>query len=209
MLGTLHAAFRRPELEPVVNVKLMISVLRLLPLLSLTPISGAAGSLQESAWVVYLRSAGPVQIGMSVAEVRSRIGDSDAYLVQAPRQRRELPHEPDDSPCAYMVSARIPEQIGLMFERGNLVRIDVYDQGIRTASGAQVGDTESRILDVYPGKIDVQQHRYPPAGAHYMIFTPVDQIDRDVRMLFETDGTYVTRYRTGLAEAVANVEGCA
>lgn len=72
-----------------------------------------------------------------------------------------------------------------------------------------MGDTEHRILDLYGGKIEVTQHHYPPVGAHYMVFTPSDPRDREYRMLFETDGARVTRFRTGTAAAVAQVEGCA
>jgi hypothetical protein len=108
-----------------------------------------------------------------------------------------------------MVTRRTPDQIGLMFSLGRLVRVDVYEPGIPTASGAQVGDTEARILKLYGARIAVRQHHYPPAGAHYMIFNAADPEDRAFRMLFETDGDVVTRFRTGTVAAVGQVEGCA
>ena len=96
-----------------------------------------------------------------------------------------------------------------MFSLGRLVRVDVYGPGIRTASGVQVGDTEARILEFYGPRIDVRPHHYPPAGAHYMIFAAIEPADREFQLLFETDGTAVTRFRIGTAAAVGQVEGCA
>jgi hypothetical protein len=171
--------------------------------------STGSGPLQDPDWSVYLRRVGPLRIGMSIDQVRRELGDPDAVLIQALGQTGELPRQPDSSPCGYMVSPAIPNQIGLMFQRGYLVRVDVTEPGIYTASGAQVGDAERRILELYGGRIQVTQHRYPPAGAHYMVFRPIDPVDLEYRMLFETDGATVTRFRTGTAAAVAQVEGCA
>jgi hypothetical protein len=160
-------------------------------------------------WTVYLRRVGPLVIGASVDDVRRVLADPDALLVQALRQRRELPPEPDDSACAYLATRRTPDQIGLMFSRGRLVRADVHAPGIRTAAGAQVGDTEARIRDLYGSRITVRPHHYPPAGAHYLMFTAIEPADRGFQMLFETDGSVVTRFRTGTVDAVGQVEGCA
>jgi hypothetical protein len=160
-------------------------------------------------WTVSLRGVGPLTIGASISEVRRIVEDPNATLVQALHQKQSLPREPDDAPCAYLATAKVPDQIGLMFQRGRLVRIDVWKSGIRTSSGAEVGDTEARIVELYGTRINVTQHHYPPVGAHYMIFTPGDASDRDYQMLFETDGAKVTQFRIGLKEAVAQVEGCA
>jgi hypothetical protein len=108
-----------------------------------------------------------------------------------------------------MMTRRMPDQIGLMFSRGRLVRVDIYEPGVRTASGAQVGNTEARILALYGARIAVRPHHYPPAGAHYMVVTATEPEDRAFRMLFETDGDVVTRFRTGIVAAVGQVEGCA
>lgn len=163
----------------------------------------------DQKWTVYLRRVGPLEIGASIDQVRRVLGDPDAFLVQALRQGRELPREPDESPCAYMMTRQTPDQIGLMFSRGRLVRVDVYEPGIRTASGAQVGDTESKLLALYGVRIAVRQHHYPPAAAHYLILNAADPEDRAFRVVFETDGSVVTRFRTGTVAAVGQVEGCA
>lgn len=168
-----------------------------------------ATQAQPTNWTAYLRRVGPLTIGMSLDQVRRVLGDPGASLAQALSQTQKLPREPDTSPCAYLVTRKAPSQIRLMFGHRNLVRIDVVKPGIRTASGAQVGDAEARILELYGGRIAVTPHKYGPEGAHYLTFTPADLNDRDYRMLFETDAGRVTQFRVGLREAVAQVEGCA
>jgi hypothetical protein len=172
-------------------------------------VGSARSQSPRQGWTLYLRRVGPIEIGVSIDQVRRVLPDPDAFLVQALRQGRELPREPDESPCAYMMTRRVPDQIGLMFSRGRLVRVDIYEPGIQTASGAQVGITEARLLALYGASIVVRSHHYPPAGAHYMIFNAADPEDRGFQMLFETDGSAVTRFRTGTVAAVGQVEGCA
>jgi hypothetical protein len=165
---------------------------------------------RERDWTIYLRRVGPLTIGTSLDEVRRIVGDPTAYLLQALKQEPcTLPREPDDAPCAYLVTEKIPAQIGLMFQHGRLVRVDVVGPGIRTEGGAQVGEAESRILELYGRQISVTPHHYPPAGAHYMIYAPTEVIDREYQMLFETDGAKVINFRVGTRAAVAQPEGCA
>jgi len=64
--------------------------------------------------------------------------------------------------CAYLETNTLPEGVGFMFAGGRVVRIDVFKAGIKTASGAGVGDSEERIKMLYPGHITVEQHHYDP-----------------------------------------------
>lgn len=137
---------------------------------------------------------------MPIAEARKALNDPKAYLSYIDR-------EPDNSKCAYLQSASIPDQIGVMFQDGVVARIDVIKPGIRTASGAEVGNTEEAVKRLYPGRISVEGHHYDPEG-HYLRYTPVDEADRPYGMVFETDGKKVTSYRTGTAAAIALVEAC-
>jgi len=94
-----------------------------------------------------------------------------------------------------------------MVEQGKISRIDV-DSGtaIATAAGARIGDTEERIKSLYPGQVTVQPHKY--TDGHYLVVTPADAADKDFRIVFETDGNKVTRYRSGKIPSVQYVEGC-
>lgn len=169
----------------------------------------SAGAARGIAWLVTVRSVGPLPIGASISEVRSIIGDPAAYLIQALNQDRSLPREPDNTACAYLTSPKVPSEVGLMFQNGRLTRADVYKPGIRTTEGAQVGDSEARVLNLYGTRLVVTQHHYPPEGAHYMTVRPAETSDREYQIRFETDGDRVTRFRTGLQHAVSQVEGCA
>jgi hypothetical protein len=157
----------------------------------------------STAWTVYLRKAGPLRIGMSIDEVRGVIQDAKAFLAYG-----SMDPEPDDSECAYLQSIRIPKQLGLMFQNGKLVRIDVDERGIRTASGAQVGDSESRIKKLYPNRIKVEPHHYIPESGHYLNYLPFDRTDKDYGIVFETNNGMVTSFRVGTLAAIALVEGC-
>ena len=156
---------------------------------------------QDTGWTVYLRRAGPVQVGMSLRQVRGVLDDHSAFL------EGNAPVVSLDD-CAYITSAKLPSQLGLMVERGRVVRIDVWKRGIATASGIQVGATEDEVKVAYKGRIDVQPHKYDPAG-HYLRYVPADASDRRLGMVFETDGQRVTSFRAGTVGAISLVEGCA
>jgi hypothetical protein len=152
-------------------------------------------------WTIYLRRAGPVRIGMTISDVRRALDDPQAHLAWVGR-------EPDTSECAYLQSSSIPKPLGLMFQKGRLVRIEVREPGVRTASGAGVGDTEDKIKRLYSGRLKIEPHKYLPEKGHYLRYIPVDHADTPYELLFETDGSRVITYRTGTGEAVALVEGC-
>jgi hypothetical protein len=86
-------------------------------------------------------------------------------------------------------------------------RVEV-DSGatIATAAGARIGDGEERVRSLYPGRVAMTPHKYV-AGHHYLTVTPA-AADSAYRLVFETDGQRVTRYRAGRRPAVEYVEGC-
>jgi hypothetical protein len=165
-------------------------------------LNGVPISAEETYWTIYLRQAGPLRIGMSITEARQALHDEKAFLAYG-----EGP-EPDNCECAYLETDKKPKDLGLMFQNGRLVRMDVYERGIRTASGAQVGDSEERIKKLYPGHITVEPHHYIPESGHYLNYTPGDKNNRNYGMVFETDNGVVTSFRAGTIEAIALVEGC-
>jgi hypothetical protein len=152
-------------------------------------------------WTVYLRRVGPLRIGMPLSEVRRVLRDPQAFLAWTDK-------EPDDSECAYLQSSRIPKSLGFMFQKGSLVRIDIRERGVRTASGAEVGDTEDRIKQMYPGRTVVEPHHYLPENGHYINYIPMDAVDSNYGVVFETENSRVTSFRIGTRAAIALVEGC-
>jgi hypothetical protein len=182
------------------NAHMKISWIALMALSAL--IGLAAFPAAEIDWTIQLRNAGPLKIGMSIAEVRRIMQDETALLISW-----EDP-VPDNCECAYLESAKKPKDLGLMFQNGYLVRIDVHERGIRTANGAGVGDSEERIKQLYPGQIKVEPHNTISLNGNYLIYKPSDPIDHNYGMIFETYNGAVTSFRSGTEAAIALSEGC-
>jgi hypothetical protein len=94
-----------------------------------------------------------------------------------------------------------------MVKNGRVERVDMDSPGVRTDRGAEVGMTEADIRRLYPDGLLVQPHKYDEAG-HYLIYVPGESADSLFRVVFETDGQRVLRFRAGLRPAVEYVEGC-
>lgn len=145
-------------------------------------------------WDVTARGIGRINAGMSLDEARILLGDD--LIVPAKLEE-----------CDWVRVRNAPPRLLVMVEQGKISRIDV-DSGtaIATAAGARIGDTEERIKSLYPGQVTVQPHKY--TDGHYLVVTPADAADKDFRIVFETDGNKVTRYRSGKIHSVQYVEGC-
>ena len=137
---------------------------------------------------------GPVRAGMTVAEAERALGTSLVLL--GPRME----------PCHYVLDEKRPG-VAYMIIDGRVARADIRrGSTIRTAEGAGIGDTEERIQALYPGRVEVQPHKY--VDGHYLIVRSPAPADTIHRMIFETDGKKVTSYRTGRLPEVRWVEGC-
>jgi hypothetical protein len=154
-----------------------------------TALGGASG---PAAWRVTTRGIGPVIAGMSFDEAAPLLGvpptagtGSDA--------------------CAYVRPARGPAGVSVMVRGGEVARVQVDSGGVRTAEGAGIGDSEGRIQELYRGRVTVGPHKYAD-GHHYLTVKPDDE--SGFRIVFETDGRRVTRYRAGRLPEVEWVEGC-
>jgi len=138
---------------------------------------------------------GPVRAGMTIGQANAALGG----ILRIPRKLNE---------CDFLSPASGPRIFMLMVERGRVARVDVPDSsGISTVAGARVGDSEARIMSLYPGRVKVQPHKY--TSGHYLVVTPASRADSAFRIVFETDGSKVVRYRSGRRPAVEYVEGCA
>ncbi|MGI0492790.1 hypothetical protein ACN4EG_13485 [Alkalinema pantanalense CENA528] len=141
---------------------------------------------------------GPVLVGMTVAEAEKAAG----------RKFNTDKEGPNGIACLYSQPQGLPG-VGFMVVDGRIARIDVWsNRKITTFRGAKIGDSEARIKQLYGKQIQVQQHEYDPKG-HYLVFVPKDKADRNFRVVFETDGQKVTRFRSGKLPEVEYVEGCA
>ncbi|MBC8145708.1 MAG: hypothetical protein H7X80_08980 [bacterium] len=142
---------------------------------------------------------GPIHFGMTIDDlhrVRPDLDDSTVSAIPG-GQCYHLRVPPDTS------SAGIPTDLLLMINEGRVARIEVRDSITETVEGARVGDSEARIRSLYAGRLRVEPHEY--VDGHYLI---VMQGDNKHRIVFETDGKRVTRYRAGRHPEVEWVEGC-
>jgi hypothetical protein len=152
----------------------------------------APHTLQSPVWTVSLRTAGPVRFGITIDDARKLLADSlpGAGLVG----------------CDLVKPQSAPAGLDLMVEEGRVVRVDIRDSTVPTKSGARVGDTEERIRSLYGARIRTEAHKY--TNGHYLIFVPADPADSAYRLIFETDGKRVVKFRAGLRPQVEYVEGC-
>jgi hypothetical protein len=112
-----------------------------------------------------------------------------------------------DSNCNYAFPSALPRGTTVMVFGDTVVRFDVDTAGIRTAAGVGVGSTEAEVRSAYQGaKLQQEPHPYSGPEWHYLVVdTPSDTLHR---IIFETDGRRVQRFRVGLRRAVNQIEGC-
>jgi hypothetical protein len=128
---------------------------------------------------------------MTVAEARDALGEFAA--------------DQTSTGCSHVLLPGAPGRVLAMIVEGRVVRVEIKGGPVATTTGARVGDSESRIATLYPGRVRVEPHKY--ATGHYLIVSP-DAGDDNHRIVFETDGRRVIEYRAGLLPEVAWVEGC-
>jgi hypothetical protein len=141
--------------------------------------------VSESGW-------GRISAGMTVTDARAALGG-------------DLP-EPANRECDHVHPRGLPKGVLIMTVGGEIARVEVSDTTIATAAGARVGDTEARINALYPGRVQTGPHKY--VDGHYLVVRRGSGADSVYRLVFETDGQRVTRYRGGRMPEVEWVEGC-
>lgn len=96
-----------------------------------------------------------------------------------------------------------------MVSDGEIVRVDVVDNAdITTLSGYGIGSTTQELLDAFGDRIEQSPH--PSSEGEYVTFVPVDELDLDKRVIWETDEAgVVTAMRSGRVPFVDFIEGCA
>lgn len=147
-----------------------------------------------------INGIGSIRVGMTVAEAAKASGTKLVTYGNSPLNQS----------CDYVQPQGGPKGISYMVTNGRIARVDVYEnKSITTLSGAKIGDTEARIKALYPGQIKVSPHPYTGGmGGHYLTFVPKDKSDLGYRLIFETDGKRVERFRAGKLPEVEYIEGC-
>ena len=142
-----------------------------------------------------LNGFGPIRVGMTLDEASKSA-------------RREITITYDSGRgCAYAEPRGGPEGLRFMVMDREIVRIDIDSPSLTTLSGIHNGSTEADVYDAYPGRIRREGHPYEQGGS-YLIYEPKDASDQVYLMIFETDGSVVTRFRSGFKQPVSFIEGC-
>lgn len=160
-------------------------------------VATSASALSPAQWQLTEEGLGPLHAGMTVAQARAVV----------PGEFTMANASPDDAACSYATWTAQPPRTRVMVTDGVIARVEVDTASIRTAAGAGVGDSESRIDSLYPGRVRRMPHKY--TDGRYLIVVAAAPRDTMFRFVFETDGQRVTTMRAGRYPAVEWVEGCA
>lgn len=155
---------------------------------------------------VTVNGIGPVKIGMNLPQVAiyaklyiSYAGNNDScYYLEGQRELKGI---------SFMVTKDEAKSRQKYITSDSIARIDINNSKVTTIKGAKIGDTEAKIKSLYPGQIKVTPHHYNSKG-HYLTFIPKDKAYKNYRIVFESDGQRVTKYRAGKLPEVEYIEGC-
>ena len=113
-------------------------------------------------------------------------------------------NEGTEAPECYMVFPQSrSKDLTFMIVSGRVARIDVYAPGIKADDGNHVGSSEADILQSYGDRASMSPNKYDKTKHDIVVTTAPNS-----RFVFQTDGTKVLNYRSGVLPAVAFVEGC-
>jgi hypothetical protein len=147
------------------------------------------------AWEVTIQGYGPIKTGMTLLQAESASG------------RQLTAVNPEFIECDYVrFEGDTTHGVGFMVILDTIVRVDINDSTISTNHGIRIGDSEARVQERYPDRVTVTPHKY--VDGHYLTVAPERPDDSGLELVFETDGSRVTTYRSGRQPEVEYVEGC-
>lgn len=158
------------------------------------PGGNAASPTANDAWTVTETGIGPVRANMTLEDANTALGGLLTWS------------RPLDPNCDYVRPTGAAPEVLFMVVADRIARVDVRDSSVATAAGARIGDSEARVLRLYQGRVRVLPHHY--VDGHYLVVIPRAPADTVHRILFETDGTKVTTFRSGRWPEVEWIEGC-
>lgn len=98
-----------------------------------------------------------------------------------------------------------PNGVLLTVTEGTVERVDITNPEITTRSGAGVGMTEDGLASLFGDRLTTETSS---TGGNRVIFTPSDPGDAAFRVIFETDGSVVTSFRSGRLPQVDATTPC-
>lgn len=153
----------------------------------------AAASFAGSSWCLGMGGIGPIRAGMTVEQVLA-LADFPGI------ERKQAAGE-----CWYLRYHGGGSDFDLMIIGDKVVRVELKGTSkLHTFSGARIGTTESALAAMYGAGLDVQPHKYDPAGHTITLKSS----GGDFGLRFETSGGKVTAIQGGPWEHLNYVEGC-
>jgi hypothetical protein len=148
-------------------------------------------SLASDDWVIREDGAGPVKVGMTLAQLSAAL-------------HQELAADERDEQGCFYINPRGHDHVSFMIIDGHVARVEVGAPGIKTTTGIQVGDSEAQVRKVYGARMKVDSHQYIEGG-HYLT---VRSADGRYGVRFEADKGKIIEFYAGTYEAIQYVEGC-
>ena len=137
---------------------------------------------------------GALTFGMSVAEAERTLGADFVEVIEGAA-----------GDCYEIRPAGGPAGVSLTVTGGTIERVDISTDQITTRSGAGVGMTETDLFDLFGERLTSEART---GGGNTITFTPVDPGDAEFRVIFESDGTAVTSFRSGRVPQVLPTQPC-
>ena len=131
--------------------------------------------------------------GMTLARAESAVGGSFVPIADT------------NNECFIVRPAGGPNGVLLTVTEGTVERVDITTPDITTRSGAGVGMTEDGLASLFGDSLTTEASN---TGGNRVIFTPSDPADAAFRVIFETDGTTVTSFRSGRLPQVDSTVPC-
>ncbi len=145
-------------------------------------------------WSVRVDGIGPVKIGATARELSVVLG-----------QEVTMPTEEDEKGCFYVEDKR-HSGVSYMLTSGRVARIDVDTRGTATLSGAMVGDSAERLINLYGADfLEKKPHFYSGLPNLYMTYWARN---RQYGVRFETSDGKIARFYAGKIPELEYVEGC-
>lgn len=105
------------------------------------------------------------------------------------------PDRPVNQECYRVVPDPGPDGISFLVTEGTIERVDVFGGSVTTRSGIGLGSSEAEVAEQFGVALEVRPH--PQGGGNELVLVPTDEADAEFRVVFETNGETVTRYRSG------------
>ena len=138
---------------------------------------------------------GDMRFGMTAAQTRQAWGG-------------ELKGIAAEGEACYHLSpkwVKVPAELAFMIEGDRFVRYSSEDAKLVAPGGGRIGMSQAQIEALYPGRVEVQPHKYSD-GKYLRI---KDTGDGNAVLVFETDAKgVVDEFRVGVPPQVDYVEGC-